>query len=78
MREAVLLDRVLERARDVRLPDEIVERLRTIFSRENLIAHAPNLIRANRPRKQKSENVTGLTGFRLVEPSRCRNSRFFH
>ena len=54
--EAVLLDRVLERARHVRLPDEIVERLRPIFSRENLIAHAPNLIRFNPARKQKTEN----------------------
>jgi hypothetical protein len=30
----------------VRLSDEIVERLRPIFSRENLIAHALNLIRS--------------------------------
>ena len=43
--EPILLDRVLERARDVLLADEVVERLRPIFSRENLIAHAPNLVR---------------------------------
>ena len=41
MRQAVLRDRVLERPRDVRLPDEIVERLRSVFARENLITHAP-------------------------------------
>jgi hypothetical protein len=39
----------------VRLPDEIVERLRTVFARENLIAHTPNLIRsvARENRNQK-------------------------
>ena len=45
VREAILLDRILERARDVLLADQIVERLRPIFSREDLIAHAPNLVR---------------------------------
>ena len=35
MGEAVLLDRVLERARDVRLPDQVVERLGPVFAREN-------------------------------------------
>ena len=45
MRQPILLDRILERARDVRLPDQIVERLRTIFSGKNLIAHVPNLVR---------------------------------
>ena len=44
MREAVLFDGVFERARHVRLPNEIVERLRPILSRENLITHAPILI----------------------------------
>ena len=53
VREAVLLDRVLERARDVRLPDKIVERLRPVFARENLIAHVPNLMRRRCARKQK-------------------------
>jgi hypothetical protein len=38
----------------VHLPDKIVERLRPIFARENLIAHALNLIRFNRARKQKT------------------------
>jgi hypothetical protein len=46
VREAVLLNRVFERARHVRLPDQIVERLRPILPRENLITHGPNLIRA--------------------------------
>jgi hypothetical protein len=40
----------------VGLSHEIVKRLRSIFSRENLIAHPPNLIRFNRARKQKTEN----------------------
>jgi hypothetical protein len=39
----------------VRLTDEIVKSLRTIFAREDLITHGPNVIRFNRPRKQKSE-----------------------
>jgi hypothetical protein len=68
--EPVLFDRVPERPRHVRLADEIVERLRTIFSRENLVAHAPNLIRFNPARKQKSkkrDRITELTG----------NKRFF-
>jgi hypothetical protein len=43
MRETVLLDRIFERARDVCLPDEIVECLWPIFSREDLVTHAPNL-----------------------------------
>ena len=41
VRQAILLDRVLERARDMRLPDEIIERLRPVFARENLVTHAP-------------------------------------
>jgi hypothetical protein len=55
MREPVLFDRVLKRSGDVPLADKIVERLWTIFSRENLVAHWPNLIRFNRARKQKSK-----------------------
>src|SRR2546423_7230469 len=55
VRQPVLLDRVFERPRHVGLPDEIVERLRTILSRENLIAHTLNLIRFNRARKQKTK-----------------------
>ena len=45
VREPILLDRVLQRPRDVLLADEIVERLRAVFSRKNLVAHAPNLVR---------------------------------
>ena len=56
VREPFLLDRVLQRSRHVCLSNEVVERLGTIFSRENLIAHVLNLIRFNRARKQKSEN----------------------
>jgi hypothetical protein len=46
VREAILFDRVFKRARHVRLSDEIVESLRPILPRENLITHGPNLIRA--------------------------------
>jgi hypothetical protein len=56
VREPILLDRVLQRSGHMGLPHEIVERLRTIFSREDLIAHATNLIRFNHARKQKTEN----------------------
>jgi hypothetical protein len=44
MGETVLRDRILQRTRDMRLPDQIVERLRPIFSGENLVTHAFNLI----------------------------------
>ena len=43
VREAILLHRVAQRARDVRLADQVVERLRPIFARENLVAHRVNL-----------------------------------
>ena len=43
MRQPVLRDGILERARDMRLPDQIVKSLRSIFSRENFVAHAFNL-----------------------------------
>ena len=45
MRKTVLRDRVLERARDMGLPDQVVERLRPVFSRENLVTHAFNLMK---------------------------------
>ena len=44
MREAVLRDRIFQCARDVVLTDEIVKRLRPIFSGENLVTHFRNLI----------------------------------
>ena len=43
MGEAVLRDRVLQRTRDMCLADQIVERLRPIFSGENLVTHVLNL-----------------------------------
>ena len=43
MRKAVLGDRIFQRARDVRLANQIIENLGTVFSRENLVAHAFNL-----------------------------------
>jgi hypothetical protein len=36
------------------LSDQIVKRLRPVFARENLVAHAQNLTRAGSLRKQKS------------------------
>jgi len=43
MSEPVLRDRILQRARNVRLADQIVEGLRPIFSGENLVIHSLNL-----------------------------------
>ena len=43
--QPILLDGVLERTRDVFLADEIVKCLRPVLPRENLVAHAPNLVR---------------------------------
>jgi hypothetical protein len=40
MRHAPGLDGVGERARDVLLPDYVGKRLRTPFSRDNLVAHS--------------------------------------
>ncbi len=41
--QAILLDRILERAGDVGLPDDIVERLGSVFAGENLVAHPKTL-----------------------------------
>ena len=43
MRQTILLDRILQRAGDVSLADEIVKRLWPIFAREDLVAHRRNL-----------------------------------
>ena len=43
MGEPVLRDGIFQGARDVRLPDQVVERLGSVFSRENLVAHTLNL-----------------------------------
>ncbi len=43
MRQPVLCDGVFQRTRDMRLPDEIVESLRPIFSCENFVTHRLNL-----------------------------------
>jgi hypothetical protein len=55
VREPILFDCISQGSGDVSLADEIIKRLWTIFPRENLVAHAPNLIRFNRARKQKRE-----------------------
>src|SRR5438270_13234793 len=39
MRDALLLNCVLERARHVLLPDNVGKTLRTVLSREDLVAH---------------------------------------
>jgi hypothetical protein len=41
--QAILGNGVPERLRNVILPDEIVESLRTVFSSKNLITHGLNL-----------------------------------
>jgi hypothetical protein len=43
MSQAVLRDRVFQRARDMLLADEIVESLRPIFSGKNFVTHTVNL-----------------------------------
>ena len=44
MGEAILLDCILKSAGDMRLADEVVKRLRSIFTSKNLITHRWNLI----------------------------------
>ena len=41
--KAILRDRILECAGDVGLPDDIVERLGSVFAGENLVAHPKTL-----------------------------------
>ena len=53
--EPILFDRVLERARDMGLPDQIVECLRPIFSSKDLVAHALNLVRRGGGENRNSE-----------------------
>jgi len=56
MSEPVLRDRILQRARDMGLPDQVVESLRPIFSGENLVTHALNLTK-----KRARESFRELT-----------------
>jgi hypothetical protein len=56
MSEPVLRDRILQRARDMCLPDQVVESLRPIFSGENLVTHALNLTK-----KRARESFRELT-----------------
>jgi hypothetical protein len=41
--QSILLDRVFERAGNVRLPHDVVERLGPVFAGENLVAHPKTL-----------------------------------
>ena len=41
--QSILLDRVFERAGDVCLPHDVVERLGPVFAGENLVAHPKTL-----------------------------------
>jgi hypothetical protein len=50
--QSILRDRIFERARDVGLSDQIVKRLRPIFSGENLVTHKVSLNALLRARKQ--------------------------
>ena len=57
VRQPVLGDRILERARDVSLPDQIVKRLGAVFAGENFVAHGSNLIRRSANPKQKTKKT---------------------
>jgi hypothetical protein len=46
------------------LPDEVVEGLRAVFSRENLVAHAPNLVRRRWSENRNSRSWIGFTGLK--------------
>ena len=52
--QPILLDRVLERTRDVFLADEVVECLWPVFSRKNLVAHGANLV----PRARRENTIS--------------------
>jgi hypothetical protein len=56
----------------VSLPDQIVKRLRPIFPRKDLVAHAFNLTRCHPDRKYKINlNVHSMLILRAVIPSRA-------
>src|SRR5439155_24964147 len=59
----ILRHRIIVRALDVGLADQIVKLLRSIFSGKNLVAHRSNLIRSSSKRKQKTKKVNRITGF---------------
>ena len=53
MGKPVLGDRIFQCPRDVRLSDQVIESLRPVFSRENLVTHGLNVMRESDARKQK-------------------------
>ena len=67
MGEAVLRDRILKGPRDVRLPDQVVKRLRPVFARENFVAHPKTLAFPESRERRKSEMIGKWKPFR----SRC-------
>ena len=65
--EAILLDRIFERACDVRLPDNIVERLGPVFAGKNLVAHPKTLaFMASRERRNSVKIAFMKSILRLV------------
>ena len=54
MGQAILFDGILERACDVRLAHQIVERLGPVFPRKNLIAHPTTLSRPQVRERRKA------------------------
>jgi hypothetical protein len=57
MREAVLGDRIFQRAHDVILPEDVVERLWAVFAGKNLIIHGAH---GRRKRGNAKAELPGL------------------
>ena len=73
-------DGVRERARDVVLPDQVLEGLRAVLASENEVAHAPSAYNA-RERKESCRRVTAASGalrLQLLDELRHRDEEVLH
>jgi hypothetical protein len=63
MRQPILFDRIFQRAGHMFLANQVIESLRSIFPRKNLVTHARSLSRAGQRRKQKFGKERNRTRF---------------
>jgi len=69
MREPVLLNSIPERTDNMLLPDQVVEGLRPVFSRENLVAHGSIYSAGREPKTEnrKQERIYRINTIFLRE-----------
>ena len=68
MRDAARRDRVRERARDVLLADEILERLRPLLAGEDEVAHALSRLQCARAKCESGEALSATSSTREKRP----------